>query len=424
MIGGRMNRHLNVFTRYERVDHHEDQLTRAAMIVLRLVPAAREALLRLIDGPGLSQLPTAGDVDMQTSDVIGQGDSQNELDELVSVFLVPDETREEMDSEVVPSERGQRLDGVLRFPPDLVVVIESKITEGADSWQAREMDFGGSPPKRSRTRNVYWHALLEAWWHLTDLGLLSPTEELLVQDLLDYADEHFPALLPFTTLRRARGHEGRIARRLRAIALLSTGFAPRDRTCFVKLDEHLGTTSVQRVELSMNDGELWLEMWPGESNQQAYHLYSDGRAQRVADLHGQDGWQVIANACLSFRNAHWTNRLYLDAWDLPIAKYVAQWSEDMDWIVQYDVNTLRDEVWPWLLSRGYAKATDDLDGFCARLGNRPAYLRPGIAIRRVWPLDVAEDLDDRGALVPEVHDAINQILTLLDEPQLPTRGSA
>ncbi len=418
-----MNRHLNVFIRYQRVDHHEDQLTRAAMIVLRLVPAAREALLRLIDAPGISQLASAGDVDMQTSEVIGQGDTQNELDELVSVFLVPDETREESDTEVVPSERGQRLDGVLRFLPDLVVVIESKINEGASDRQAREMNFGGSPPKSSRKKNVYWHALLEAWWHLADLGLLAPTEELLIQDLLDYADEHFPALLPFTTLRRARGHDGRIARRLRAIALLATGFAPRDRTRFVMLDEHLGTTSVQRAELSVHDGELRLEMWPGESNQQAHHLYGAGRAKRVAELHGNDGWQVFANGCLSFRNAHWTNRLYTDAWDLPIAQYVAQWSDDMDWIVQYDAKTLRDDVWPWLLDRGYAKPTDDLDGFCERLGNRPAYLRPGIAIRRAWPIDVAEDLDDRGALVDDVHAATNQILALLDEPLISSRDA-
>jgi hypothetical protein len=47
------NRHLN-----------EDQLTRAAMIVLRLVPLAREALMRQIGAPGLAQLASFGDVDI------------------------------------------------------------------------------------------------------------------------------------------------------------------------------------------------------------------------------------------------------------------------------------------------------------------------------------------------------------------------
>jgi hypothetical protein len=43
---GTANPHLNVFEPYRELGRaHEDQLTRAAMIVLRLVPMAREALL-------------------------------------------------------------------------------------------------------------------------------------------------------------------------------------------------------------------------------------------------------------------------------------------------------------------------------------------------------------------------------------------
>jgi hypothetical protein len=413
-----MNRHLNVFTRYERVDHHEDQLTRAAMIVLRLVPAAREALLRLIDGPGIAQLGTAGEVDMQTSEILARADTRADVDELISVFLVPDETRSEPEAEVVPSPRGQRLDGVLRFLPDLVVVLESKVVEGASDLQARELNYGSWQPRRSRRRNVHWHDLLEAWWRLGDLHLLTPTEELLVQDLLDFADEHFPALLPFTTLRRAAGHEGRVNRRLRALMLLATGFPPRDRTRYLMLDEHLGTESVQRAELAVvtEQRQLWLEMWPGESNSQARHLYSADRANRLAALNGTAGWDIAPNVHLSFRNAHWRQRLYLDASDLPIARYAAQWSDgDLDRIGQYDAPVLREELWPWLLERGYAKPTDDLDWFCERLGNRPAYLRPGIRIRRTWPLDEGEQLDDRNELVGEIRQSINTILTCLDE---------
>lgn len=176
--------------------------------------------------------------------------------------------------------------------------------------------------------------------------------------MLDFADDNFPALLPFTTLRRARGHEGRVARRLRAIALVATGFPPRDRKRYVMLDEHLGTESVQRVQLALKRHE-----------------------------------------------------------------YVGQWSdEDLGWVRQYDVEALRDELWPRLLERGYAKPTDALDAFCERLGNRPAYLRPGIRIRRTWPGELAEDLDDRDALVPEVRQAIKHVLAVLDEPGLNDAG--
>ena len=52
------NPHLNIFEPYRELGRtHEDQLTRAAMIVLRLVPLARETLLRAIGERSLSELP-------------------------------------------------------------------------------------------------------------------------------------------------------------------------------------------------------------------------------------------------------------------------------------------------------------------------------------------------------------------------------
>ena len=64
------NPHLNVFEPYRELSRgHEDQLTRAAMIVLRLVPLARETLLRAIGEPSQSQLPDCV-VDMQATNLV------------------------------------------------------------------------------------------------------------------------------------------------------------------------------------------------------------------------------------------------------------------------------------------------------------------------------------------------------------------
>jgi hypothetical protein len=45
-----VDRHLSVFVPYDRPPHHEDQLTRAAMIVMRTTPLARDALLARVGG--------------------------------------------------------------------------------------------------------------------------------------------------------------------------------------------------------------------------------------------------------------------------------------------------------------------------------------------------------------------------------------
>jgi hypothetical protein len=67
---GTANPHLNVFEPYRELGRaHEDQLTRAVMIVLRLVPMAREALLQAIGEPSQSQLPDCV-IDMQATNLV------------------------------------------------------------------------------------------------------------------------------------------------------------------------------------------------------------------------------------------------------------------------------------------------------------------------------------------------------------------
>lgn len=415
-----VNRHLNVFTRYSRPDHHEDQLTRAAMIVLRLVPAAREALLRLIDGPGLSVLSAPGEVDMQTAEVLAANADDVEISELVSVFLVPDErAAEDAPVEVVNAPRGQRLDGVIRFGSDLVVVLEAKVVLGASDWQARNVDYGRAEFERTRQVRLEWHRLLDAWRRLADHDVLAPAERLLIQDLLDYGDEHHAWLMPFTTLRRARGDDDRVARRLRSLIREATGLQPSDNARTVMLDQQIGTHSVQRAELAVTPTQLWLEMWPGESNAQARHLYASGRARRLLELSRDDGWTVVANPFLSYRNAHYSNRLYTSP-TLTTDEYVRCFERDgLNWIGQYEVDGLRTEAWPWLLETQLAADDDDLDAFVARLGRRPAYLRAGIAIRRSWQLDEAEQLDEDGRLAADIRESLTAVLDRLDEPALP-----
>ncbi len=61
-----VNRHLSIFRPYQHMAAgHEDQLTRAALITMQLVPLAHEAFLRLAGCPALAELPAAR-FDMQT----------------------------------------------------------------------------------------------------------------------------------------------------------------------------------------------------------------------------------------------------------------------------------------------------------------------------------------------------------------------
>ncbi len=360
---------------------------------------------------------------MQTRHVLaerGGNGEEGELGTLISVFLTPDEDAQQDDeSKVMDTPRGQRLDGVLRFEPELVVVIESKVWEGAEDWQAATLDYGGALPIESRKLRVRWQDLLESWRRLSHHGLLGPAEDLLIQDLFDFAEQHFGQVLPFASLRMAGSDPDRRGRRLRAVLQKATRIRPEDRSGHVRLDEHLGTSAIQRVALDERDGEIVLSVWPGELKPQATYLYSNGRADRLASLDHESEWTVRPSPHLAFFTSNWRQRLYMHC-DLSIGEYVRRWGgEDREYIGRWQPEAVRTELWPWLIDRGYADpGQDDIDWFLGVLGTRGADLRPGMAVLRAWPFDEAEELDDRGEFAEAVRDALGLVLGLADEPSL------
>jgi hypothetical protein len=428
------NPHLNVFEPYRELSRgHEDQLTRAAMIVLRLVPLARETLLAAIGEPSQSQLPDCI-VDMQATNIVDPSEEsvaggQVERGRLVSVFLTPDTEPFELAEEITDTDQNQRFDGVLRFDPDLVVVLESKVCR---RWARRnghrvaELNLNGTRFSERRTSVLRWHDLLESWWRLVELGVLGPAEQAIVQDVLSYAHQDFGQLLPFGTLRRVGSDLVRRKWRLRSLLREATGIVPeRAGLVHVRLDSALGVASLQRAALDIEHERLTLHLWPGELKAQAEQLYSGTHAEDLCALLQDDpvgAWRVNPQPLLGFRNAPVRTRVYLTC-RLDPEEYARRWQgEDWKRVGAHHRNHILPELWPWLLERGYAseRDRDRLDPFLHALGRRFAHLRPTIHVSRSWDWKEAERLDDEGLLPGEIHDALNRVLELLEEPLLPS----
>lgn len=423
-----MNRHLSMFRPYDREASHEDQLTRAAMVVMRAVPLAHDAFLRLATDHGfsLAELPP-GSFDMQTRYVTdplsvvgeGNGEASEGFDELVSVFLTPDVERpvRAETALITDDPRSQRLDGVIRHLPRLVVAIESKLHEGQSDRQALRLNLAGGPgPERSRAQDVGWHSLLEHWLMLMEAGTLGPAERMLLDDFFGFAEEHFAWLLPFTTLARAGDNEHRRGRRVRTLLAQATdlevqgGWPPHVR---------LPATSVQRAALTSETQALVLAMWPAEQKPQAEHVYGDGdRSRRLAALDGEDDWRVRPQPHVGFWTARPQQRWYLTC-DLAADDYARRWTDDLSRVGSVARDELELELWPWLLEHGYAQPEDrqGLDKL-RETGRREFHLRPGLEVTRRWGWGEARRLDDRGQLREQIRASIDEVLRLLDEPPL------
>jgi hypothetical protein len=430
--GSASNPHLNVFEPYRELPRgHEDQLTRAAMIVLRLVPLARETLLAAIGEPSQSRLPDCV-VDMQATNIVdpseeGVSGGEAQRGRLVSVFLTPDIEPFDVAEDIVEIDRGQRFDGVLRFDPELVVVLESKVCRRwarRDGHRVAELNLHGTRFAARRTSVVRWHDLLESWWRLVELGVLGPAEQAIVQDMLAYAHQDFGQLLPFGTLRRVGTDPVRRKWRLRSLLREATGIRPeRAGLVHVRLDLALGARALQRAALDVEEERLTLHLWPGELKRQAEYLYAGAGAERLGELLEEDGgaWQVQPQPLLGFRNAPVRTRVYLTC-TLDPAEYARRW-QGPDWkrVGAHHRSHIRSQLWPWLLERGYASRCDEirLDPFLRALGRRFAHLRPSIHVSRSWSWEEAQSLDDAGLLAAQIREALNRVLAILGEPLLP-----
>jgi hypothetical protein len=195
-----------------------------------------------------------------------------------------------------------------------------------------------------------------------------------------------------------------------------SGIKPESGGLHVLLDEH-GSQSTQRLALSRFPGGLIAALWPAELKTQAIYLYGNHLSipmvARARDL----GWTAEPAPQLAFRNSAPEQRLYMktavDALD-----YARRWENgDLRWVGQYKRAEVIGKLWPWLKERGYANDRDDTTLFAfleTRLGNRPAFMRPGLRLHRRWD-DQAASSDDIAATV---RSEVNAVLAAANEPPL------
>jgi hypothetical protein len=158
-----MDSRLNFFAPYENAAAwHENQLTRALLVVLRYSPMSHQAWLRLIaPDRNLHDLPTA-EFATQRQRILTADAELPEGGAVpgISVWLAPGsaQTHESIQS----SDRQQVLDGIITYGSALVVVIENKITWSAVTEQPSRINLHGLPVLfESTPRSVQWQKVLE-----------------------------------------------------------------------------------------------------------------------------------------------------------------------------------------------------------------------------------------------------------------------
>jgi hypothetical protein len=251
---------------------HENHLTRALLVLLRLSPLAQQVWLRQI---GLAELGLVGVGDptyaFQTGTVPTIDPStQGEPIRGISVFItqVP-----AYNAAAITTHTDRQIpDALITYPAEdtpIVVVVESKVRDAADALQASEINLGGIQVEWSPATPVelLWSNLIDELWSLLDLGATGATEQRLLLDFFDFVDRYYQEVGPYSTLKRCGGIAERIRRRCRTLLHEATGkeaHGPaRGHGPYVEMEAPRvgpggsGLTGMTRVQASCVKSALW-----------------------------------------------------------------------------------------------------------------------------------------------------------------------
>lgn len=405
-----MTSHLNFFVPFASAPAwHENQLTRALLVVLRYCPIAHQAWLNLVSpGHQLASLPAAEFATQRQRVVAGEYVADGEAIAGISVWLAPDAAP--VKARMEPSERQQVLDAVISYGGDLVVVIENKIGWCDPTEQPHRINLHGAPVTfDAQPRSVPWQEVLGTLSDLVERDLVHGAERLLIGDFLDLVENYFPNIGPYSTLSRCGSHRFRLERRLDVVQGIAIGVDEGKGLGWRLLD---GSPKIfmARLGLTGDGSEVSLDMYPADTLGQARAFYADaGSVRDVLSLRA-NGWRMRPNF-------HWGVRQGGYAWatsQLELEPYCDYWTEHIA-----SARELERAEWPATLARLWADGILDEAGqdlFHQQLTSsqrKRTHPRPGLLCEYRWPLREAARLDDRGQLVDAVRHRINQMLGAL-----------
>ncbi len=346
---------LNYFNPYlTKVGSHEDQLTRAYLVLLKhsfhafalfmnycrskhRVNSAKDELPldlnRLIEYPW--QIET-----QKGNPIISTG-------WLVSVLITDASIKGSMEN-IEPSERNARYDGVITYGNHLSMIIENK-PRSYNVWfdQLNPTKSGLSDETTLYENGIQleWKEIIQQLNHVLEASTLSGFEKIMISDFLEYINDNFGFLNPYHRLDLCRGNHELIQRRI--IQLLKSIVSDEELVNY-----HQGWGHVIRVPyepmreigliLKSKDKEWWLELsfYFGATQSQSKAFF--GSMPNITHLDTK-AWKFFPN----FHVAYQSSNLVWFSSSMTANDYIDFWRKNINMIYQRKRNDVK-SLFDWL----------------------------------------------------------------------------
>ena len=257
---------LNYFRPYaSKGAWHEDQLTRAYLSTLRLVPMALASFLErvretqrengaaLLIPPPLEAVPRVSRIQTQVESLADR--------EGLGLSVLVSNDRFTLTKDVAAVKRGARYDGVLEIAgdgvPSWTLVIENKPWRHAAYRSQLDLDAPAGLDVQPVLADLDWKDLVGTLRLIRERDLVAGAEALLVDDFLELIDSDFDYLNPYATFAICRNSKHALRRRC---SRLAEELAPG------RVQYHVGGGDTIRLGPGAV-GEVWLDTWFDERHE-------------------------------------------------------------------------------------------------------------------------------------------------------------
>jgi len=406
----------NYFGRFENKSAGaEDRLTRAFLVLIRLVPPVQAAFIDAIrekqgeQGSG-SVVPSRTATDEGLGGVWSQvGTLRTDEGRVLSILLT---TREwEGEVEIQPSGRTPVYDGVVHYGEQWVFAIENKpygdvrksqLHPNVEDSEGLEVD--------PRLVVLVWKDLIRRLHALGESDWLDYTQQQLVNDFLRYAQNEFPEINPYPTLKHCGDDLDKLNRRCED---LMKDLAP-DRVDTRRWGPYIRVPELEAAKMVFVSAEeskgVWaidLALHPGDTVTQARALYSEVGIDELLAL--ADDWDCSTN--LHF--AHMSQNLVYPSPRVSLRRYLEFWHEHQEWIRQVKEEQFGDLL-DLLESNGLLTETDreEFGAEFFETDRSTVNVCPGVSLHYRWDRPRALDLDGNGRLTEEIDERVREAVRI------------
>jgi len=335
---------LNYFLPYEsKTEYHEDNLTRAFLLVLKYSPNAMlhffdymitELRERCVKEDVAIKIENLNDLNFRDIDISTQVRNLRDISKgyLISVLIT--DMKLDRNITIEPTNRNAIYDGLITINNDITLFIENKPSAN-NVWDGQLnpalKDLGEIKDVTQLIpvpAILTWSKIIRNFNRLYSANILSYQETILFRDFFDYVDNYFPLLNPFDNFSLCKCNHELLIRRTKNIleSIVSEEYAVQYMSNYeyyyieTKLPEvSQATLKIRHKNEPPNDWYLDIIYYFGETMPQARKFYGSANFSALEELEEMN-WSIECNLNLSYvsRKLMWmssqNNDKYFEYW--------------------------------------------------------------------------------------------------------------